>query len=120
MSERNAIRVSDEAFEAIKNVMMERGLQQGEAADWLVLKGLKKWTAETKYQTEHGKPAAKPRVKKSPKAKKPRAKKDAVEALSDDPNVAAAQKLKAGGMLNTDIAEKLGLSKDQVYRLLKK
>lgn len=63
MSERTVVRVSDDSVEAIKTVQVDRDVSQGEAVDWLIKKGLAKYTAEHKYQSGNGKKSK--RVKKA-------------------------------------------------------
>lgn len=53
MSEKTSVRCSDESVEAIKTIQVDRDLGQAEAVDFLIGKGMAKYTAEHKYQAGH-------------------------------------------------------------------
>lgn len=129
MSERIAIRVSEESGDAIKTIQVDRDLGNGEAADFLIKKGYAKYTAEHKYQAVNGKPKTPRAPKAAKKASKKAAKKASKKAAKKAEPAAAVEtasqaeecvRLRVAGLSNVEISEKLQLSKDQVYRLLKK
>lgn len=122
MSERHVVRISEEAKEAVNEIIVEKGKVPADAIDWLILKGLQKFKAEQKYQAKLGPKKEKaPKAKKEPAQAKPRAKKEKPAVAIPDANlISAAKDLLAQGFNKTLAAKTLGMSKDQLYRLLKK